>query len=184
MESDDALLERCLERFPELQPADVSHMLSLFRSVVAHAEAAVPANSHELEATCVEAAALFDRVDVDGDGQVDIEELCASLQVCARALAGCSLGTSACAPLTRAHTRVPAESHFLHGKGGGGSLCGHGRRFVRRYLERRVCGVFLFTFEGGGRPQADAVEACGRRGDAHAVRAPCLPCGAALLRWF
>lgn len=106
MESDDALLERCLERFPELQPADVSHMLSLFRSVVAHAEAAVPANSHELEATCVEAAALFDRVDVDGDGQVDIEELCASLQVCARALAGCSLGTSACAPLTRAHTRA------------------------------------------------------------------------------
>ena len=137
VETDDALLERCLERFPELGAANLCHMLSLFRSVVAHAEVAKLATSHELEASRVEAAAVFDRVDVDGNGEVAFEELSASLQVCVRArvrAAGERAGLSGTAcpahlrartPLTR--TRGPTESHFLHGKGGGSHFSGHGR---------------------------------------------------------
>jgi Ca2+-binding EF-hand superfamily protein len=74
---DERVIERCLERFPELQHTDVQHMMTLFRNVVGHLGSEF---SPELEHSRLEAHALFDRVDVNGDGTVTREELFATLQ--------------------------------------------------------------------------------------------------------
>lgn len=74
---DVRVIERCLERFPEMQYTDVQHMIILFRNVVGHLGSDV---SNELEHSRWEARALFDRVDVNGDGLVEREELFATLQ--------------------------------------------------------------------------------------------------------
>lgn len=74
---DVRVMERCLERFPELQQTEVQHLITLFRNAL---HAGGSEFLHELEHTRMEAHALLDRVDVSGDGTVSRQELLTTLE--------------------------------------------------------------------------------------------------------